>query len=90
MACGVESLKHELAFEKESHNSTLSKYALLLAKATNWKSETINKLENLTKVMSELNNFTWLMDEIEEDKRNSEAALEASNHRVAQSSSSQT
>lgn len=66
------------------------KYALLLAKASKWEGEAIDKLKKLVMVVSEVNGFAWLVEELEVDKRKAEAALEASNfiaakldHRVA-------
>lgn len=83
MAHGLESLKWNLALEKESHNLTLSKYVLLLAKATKYEGEAIDKSEKLTKAVSELNDFAQCVDDLKEDKRKAEATLEASNRWVA-------
>lgn len=62
----MESLKCELSLEKESHNLTWSNYVLLFSKATKCEGEAINKLEKLSKVVSELNDFAQRVDELKD------------------------
>lgn len=80
----MESMKYELSQEKVNHSSTQAKYALLLAKATKWESEAIDKLEKLKKVMFELNDYEIHITKLEDDKEKAKANLKPSNCKVAE------
>lgn len=51
----MESLKHELMIQKESHALTIAKNDVPLAMTNKWEGNVIDKEEKLSKALQELN-----------------------------------
>lgn len=84
MTRGMDSLKHELAQEKEKHALTCSKYLLLLSKAKKWEGKVIDKLKKLTKATFKLNAYMSHVVELEEAKEKVMVEIEARYRKVAE------
>lgn len=63
---GMESLKHNLNMERESHASTREKYVVLLAKANRLEGKAIEKRQKLSKAKDEPNDISRNFEELRE------------------------